>query len=155
MRTATIVRIQPFFGTPAERHDLYIRILALEHFAGLNRCGGRLYERTWAGHRHSRSLGEFRQLAADVERRGIGEPLELCNNRALGDGWHRLACALHLGIQEVPVVVSPRDWVPYDRSLAWLRSRYPEDEAALILGARRRILERIHEFDFHRSPPVL
>lgn len=71
-------------------------------FAGFNDYGGRFYERIWAGHRHNRSLERFRQLASDVEQRGIADPLEVCNNRTLGDGWHRLACALHLCIQKFP-----------------------------------------------------
>jgi hypothetical protein len=132
---------------PGPRLDLYVRILAVEEFAGLNTVGARLYDKFMnvpiSAHRSSRTFDEVFQ---SVVRDGFSEDqwLVLHRNRVLGDGWHRLSCAIFLGIPQLAlrVVLRPRD--PFIYTTDTLRERgFTAEEIDLVSETEQRVLARL------------
>jgi hypothetical protein len=129
---------------PGPRLDLYVRVLAVEEFAGLNSVGSRLYSRFMANPRSKhRSSEKFAGVFNSVVARGLleSEPLVLHASKILGDGWHRLACAIFLGIPRVAVTCVTRHKRPHIYTVETLRERgFEEREIELVLDAEKRTM---------------
>jgi hypothetical protein len=108
--------------------DLFIRLLAIEEFAGGNSHGIALYRKLWAGHkRRPREVGAFKELVDSFAVRGFdrNKPISLQKHPerrldVFADGKHRFVCALYFGIETVPVRRSARSWPIADNSSAGL-----------------------------------
>ncbi|MGD0167877.1 MAG: MT-A70 family methyltransferase [Gaiellaceae bacterium] len=82
---------------------------------------------------------DYRSLRADIERRGLQEPLEITAGNVVLNGHLRLRAARELGLGSVPVrVVAPADEVEY-LLLAALQHRHlsPSQRAALVVELDR------------------
>jgi hypothetical protein len=145
-----VVRATPAWlvaSQPAPRLDLYVRVLALEELTGLSSDGIALYERFMANPRSAhRSWDSFRRVFESVAAQGLldTQPFTLHRSKILGDGWHRLACAIVLDIPHVAVRGVRRDKRLHVYTVDTLRERgFSEHEVAAVLDAERRTLARI------------
>jgi hypothetical protein len=100
------------------RMDLYVRLLAIEHWAGANDFGFDLYERfiaskslTQGRAAPSHTVDGFVRLIQNIHTGGFasGGRIAMGADKVLHHGVHRLACALFLAIPRVPVVIE-RSW---------------------------------------------
>ncbi|WP_188381896.1 FkbM family methyltransferase [Oxalicibacterium faecigallinarum] len=79
----------------------------------------------------------FQGLLASIQKNGFPDKFAIpidCNNRIL-NGAHRLAAALALQLDRVPVVRMPPTWHALDWGMAWfLRHDFSPEEINLLLG---------------------
>jgi hypothetical protein len=132
--------------------DIFIRLLAIEQFAGADSSGIALYDKLWIGHgRKPRSVDGFQSLVASFQARGYDaeKPISLQRHPERGrevfaDGKHRFACALFFEIGDVPVRLSSRTWPIADNSAGGLlRIGFTHAELDRILEAEARYLARL------------
>jgi N6-adenosine-specific RNA methylase IME4/ParB-like chromosome segregation protein Spo0J len=82
---------------------------------------------------------EYAALRADIEQRGVQEPLAIDLDGTVIDGHHRLRAAFELGLASVPVrVIDPPDQVDYLLTAALQRRQLGESQrTALALKLQR------------------
>jgi hypothetical protein len=134
------------------RLDLYVRLLALEQWAGLNNFGVGLYERFMRLKSDAQGRAEtshtsegLRQLFASIESCGFRAdfPIVVRSDKVLRHGMHRLACATFLDLKTVPIRVQAGFGRRPDYTLARLQElRLDASEIDAITQAESRYLEK-------------
>jgi hypothetical protein len=145
---ATEIALAQYRDGSCRRLDLFVRMLAIEDWAGGNGGGIDLYrrfiERKSAAQGRSapsHTVEDFVALVEDVRRRGLdpSAPLLVDRDRILLDGMHRLACALWFRLGGVPAAVDPSPSVRADYGVGRLRALgLPEPDVQAVLAAEFR-----------------
>lgn len=112
--------------------DIWVRFLAIDNYYGKNTDGFDIYNEIQHYRvsqkkiipRHQYDNEEnFRNLIASFEKNGFMKEYPLCLNKdfMVIDGAHRLALALYMGIEMVPVTFKEKYYdVDFDYSIKWL-----------------------------------
>jgi hypothetical protein len=134
------------------RMDLFVRLLAIEEHSGHNEYGVDLYRRfiaaKSAAQRHaepSHSPEGLVALLEAVRRRGLASdaPVVIHPGKVLRHGMHRLACAVFLDIDRMPVAVDARRLPRPDYTLERLRGLgLSDDDLRAVVEAERRYAPR-------------
>jgi hypothetical protein len=144
--TDRLVRGQRLDGQ-SFRLDLFVRVLALEEFAGRNTFGIALYTKLIRSkdRRMSHTPGDFEKLMYSVRADGVRRenPLVITHDFVLRHGMHRLACAVFFGIPDLPVTISPPKTERPDYSVHRLQAiGFTAAEIEQVLAAERRYSPR-------------
>lgn len=142
---AEILRRQ-YDGDRCLRLDLILRLLVLEQARGSGPEGRRIYD-TYRARRSAtdKSLDGFLQVLADIDRNGFDpeRPITVARDGAIPDGAHRLACAVHLELPEVPVRVVGAEHRFYTVGASWFRRHgFTAQDVALLEDAAARYRQR-------------
>lgn len=134
--------------------EIPIRFLALDNYFGKNDFGFAIYDEIQKYRVGNNSdipieqydnMEKFKLLIESMSTNGfLSEyPLVLNKHFAVVDGAHRLAIALYLGIQSVPVIFPQEAFdFEFDYSLDWLRNNGFDRYADLILEQHQKIIQR-------------
>jgi len=134
--------------------DIWVRFLAIDNYYGLNDNGFKIYNDVQHYRVSSKSIiprhqydneAAFRALIDSFEKRGFDNKYPLCLNKnfMVIDGAHRLALALYMGIDKVPVEFKEKYYdVDFDYSMKWMKDNgfgYLED---VLLQQYKRIEDK-------------
>lgn len=113
--------------------DIWVRFLAIDNYFGLNSDGFGIYNDVQHYRVSSKSIiprhqydneEAFKALIDSIVSNGFDSQYPLCLNKdyMVIDGAHRLALALYLGIDRVPVVFKEKYYdVDFDYSMQWMK----------------------------------
>ncbi len=119
-----------FIGRNFVRMDIFVRLLAIEHYYEKNDFGIKMYDTMQPycmGKRFEHRKNGFKALIESFEENGYvcnkENALVLNQHMRIAAGAHRLACCMYFGIQEIPYVVDLKSRKDTKRTVEWLKSK--------------------------------
>lgn len=124
------------------RHDVFVRCLAARAIDAGDDSWRPIYDRMQTLRVGASHYDVFARLVRSVRDHGMlaRHPIPITEEGVLFDGAHRLACALHFGVKDLPVVVVPQAR-PADYGRGWFVEKgFAPEALAQIDGCRSRIM---------------
>ena len=125
-------------------YTLVIRYLALEEILGYNVGGIDLYNHLiqYRQHDHLHTIDQFCDLFYSIKyNKRIVEPLVIGVQGIVIDGSHRLACAMILDIDEIPIVNVQQGAISLQNNIKWIKSFYNTQQSNMIIDKANELIE--------------